>query len=222
MRCLQVWAFCCPACSWCWSRSWPTKGRTCASSSSSSRCMIVFLVSQAFVLARSVRRRDPMVDQRSTSQSVEHMRTSERAVPSWVQAAGGLECSCSRSVVALFLGFYRNQWSVVREKRFKEFQLDSESLVIARMVESRQHGILSHNALLGLGRRRSQRSKSERLRSSIRRLSLGRQVLAPIPCTSPPAERRLCSSVSSTRSARLLRRSNCATSAPWLRCFLPS
>ena len=49
------------------------------------------------------------------------------------------------------LGFYRNQWSVVREKRFKEFQLDSESLVIARMVESRQHGILSQNGLLGWG-----------------------------------------------------------------------
>ena len=63
--------------------------------------------------------------------------------------ATGLLLACC--VVVLFLGFYRNQWSVVREKRFKEFQLDSESLVIARMVESRQHGIFSHNALLGWG-----------------------------------------------------------------------
>lgn len=54
-------------------------------------------------------------------------------------------------ILALFLGFYRNQWGVVREKRFKEFQLDSESLVIARMVESRQHGILSQNGLMGWG-----------------------------------------------------------------------
>lgn len=50
-----------------------------------------------------------------------------------------------------FLGFYRNQWDVVRDKKFKEFQLDSESLVIARMVESRQHGLLSQNGLLGWG-----------------------------------------------------------------------
>jgi hypothetical protein len=54
-------------------------------------------------------------------------------------------------IVVLFLGFYRNQWGVVREKRFKEFQLDSESLVIARMVESRHRGILSQNGLLGWG-----------------------------------------------------------------------
>jgi hypothetical protein len=51
----------------------------------------------------------------------------------------------------LFLGFYRNQWNVVREKKFREFQLDSESLVMARMVESRQHGLLAHNGLLGWG-----------------------------------------------------------------------
>ena len=55
------------------------------------------------------------------------------------------------SALLLFLGFYRNQWNVVREKKFKEFQLDSESLVIARMVQSRQHGLLAQNALLGWG-----------------------------------------------------------------------
>lgn len=55
------------------------------------------------------------------------------------------------STLVLFLGFYRNQWEVVREKKFKQFQLDSESLVIARMVESRQHGIASENGLLGWG-----------------------------------------------------------------------
>jgi hypothetical protein len=55
------------------------------------------------------------------------------------------------SVILLFLGFYRNQWNVIREKKFKDFQMDSESLVLARMVESRQHGILSENGLLGWG-----------------------------------------------------------------------
>ena len=55
------------------------------------------------------------------------------------------------SVVLLFLGFYRNQWNVVREKKFKEFQQDSESLVIARMVELRQYGLLAQNGLLGWG-----------------------------------------------------------------------
>jgi hypothetical protein len=51
----------------------------------------------------------------------------------------------------LFLGFYRNQFGVVREKKFKEFQLDSESLIMARLVESRQAGLLSQNGLLGWG-----------------------------------------------------------------------
>jgi preprotein translocase subunit SecG len=55
------------------------------------------------------------------------------------------------SMVLLFLGFYRNQWNVIREKKFKEFQTDSESLVMARMVESRQKGIFSENGLLGWG-----------------------------------------------------------------------
>jgi hypothetical protein len=55
------------------------------------------------------------------------------------------------SVVPLFLGFYRNQWGIVREKKFKSFQLDSESLVIARLVESRQAGVVSENGLLGWG-----------------------------------------------------------------------
>jgi hypothetical protein len=55
------------------------------------------------------------------------------------------------SIVLLFLGFYRNEWNVVRPGKFKNFQQDSESLVIARMVESRQNGIAAHNGLLGWG-----------------------------------------------------------------------
>ncbi len=55
------------------------------------------------------------------------------------------------ATLLLFLGFYRDQWNVVREKKFKDFQNDSESLVMARMVESRQNGILAENGLLGWG-----------------------------------------------------------------------
>jgi hypothetical protein len=72
--------------------------------------------------------------------------------PAFIQSRwfrlGGLFFMCT---AILFPGFYRNQWDVVRDKKFKEFQLDSESLVIARMVESRQHGLLSQNGLLGWG-----------------------------------------------------------------------
>ena len=55
------------------------------------------------------------------------------------------------SLTSLSLGFYRDQWQVVREKKFKSFQTDSESLVLARMVHSRQYGIFSQGALLGWG-----------------------------------------------------------------------
>lgn len=54
-------------------------------------------------------------------------------------------------MAVFFLGFYRNHWNVVREKKFRGFQLDSESLVIARMVESRQHSLFSQSGLLGWG-----------------------------------------------------------------------
>lgn len=72
--------------------------------------------------------------------------------PAFIQSRGfrlgGIFIACT---VILFLGFYRNQWDVVRDKKFKAFQLDSESLVIARMVESRQHGPFSRSGLLGWG-----------------------------------------------------------------------
>jgi len=55
------------------------------------------------------------------------------------------------ALVSIFLGLYRNQWNVVREKKFKQFQTDSESLVIARLVETRQNGIFAENGLLGWG-----------------------------------------------------------------------
>lgn len=55
------------------------------------------------------------------------------------------------STIVLFLGFFLNAWGVVPSDEFAGFQRDSESLVIARMVESRQNGLFAHNALLGWG-----------------------------------------------------------------------
>ncbi len=55
------------------------------------------------------------------------------------------------AAVLLFEGFYHNTWRAVRPGKFKNFELDSESLVVARLVESRQHGLLAENGLLGWG-----------------------------------------------------------------------
>jgi len=49
------------------------------------------------------------------------------------------------------MGFFSNQWRAVPDSDFLAFQHDSESLVMARMVESRQNGLFAHNALLGWG-----------------------------------------------------------------------
>lgn len=51
----------------------------------------------------------------------------------------------------LFLGFYRNQWNVVRDKKFSLFQKDVEAYVIARLVLTRQSGLLAYGGLLGWG-----------------------------------------------------------------------
>ena len=48
-------------------------------------------------------------------------------------------------------GFYRNQWMAAGRKWFYDWQKNSEHMVIARLVESRQSGIFSHGALLGFG-----------------------------------------------------------------------
>src|SRR5271157_135701 len=55
------------------------------------------------------------------------------------------------SVILLALGFDHNAWGVVGEKKFETFQNDSESLVMARMVASRQYGLTSYGALMGWG-----------------------------------------------------------------------
>lgn len=56
---------------------------------------------------------------------------------------------CTLSVSSLFLNFYLNFFHVADQKWFDNFQRDSESLVIGRMVKSRQDGIFSTGGLLG-------------------------------------------------------------------------
>lgn len=51
----------------------------------------------------------------------------------------------------LFLGYYRNQWQAARPKKFNTFQKDVESYILARMVISRQSGLLSYGGPLGWG-----------------------------------------------------------------------
>lgn len=55
------------------------------------------------------------------------------------------------STTLLFLGFDRNMWRLSPAESFSSFQQDSESLVLGRMVQSRQAGIFSEGALLGWG-----------------------------------------------------------------------
>lgn len=55
------------------------------------------------------------------------------------------------STILLFLGFDRNLWRLSPAESFSSFQQDSESLVLGRLVESRQAGIFSEGALLGWG-----------------------------------------------------------------------
>jgi len=53
--------------------------------------------------------------------------------------------------IFLFLGFYQNQWQMVPKGKFDFFQNDVEAYVIARMVLTRQSGLLSYGGLLGWG-----------------------------------------------------------------------
>ena len=48
-------------------------------------------------------------------------------------------------------GFYRNQWLAAGRKWFYDWRKIQEHMVIARLVESRQSGILAYGALLGSG-----------------------------------------------------------------------
>ncbi|MBV6395528.1 MAG: hypothetical protein HFACDABA_01104 [Anaerolineales bacterium] len=55
------------------------------------------------------------------------------------------------SALLLFFGFDRNLWRLSPAENFSSFQQDSESLVLGRLVQSRQAGLFSEGALLGWG-----------------------------------------------------------------------
>ena len=55
------------------------------------------------------------------------------------------------SVLLLFFGFLFNVWHVADQKWFDSHQRDTESLVVGRMVKSRQDGIFSAGGLNGAG-----------------------------------------------------------------------
>ncbi len=55
------------------------------------------------------------------------------------------------STLLLFLGFYRNLLSLVPKQAFADFDKGSESLVIGRLVRTRQNTFFSDGGLLGTG-----------------------------------------------------------------------
>ena len=55
------------------------------------------------------------------------------------------------SILLLFFGFFSNLWHVAEQQWFDEHQRDTESLIVGRMVKSRQDGIFSTGGLTGAG-----------------------------------------------------------------------
>ena len=55
------------------------------------------------------------------------------------------------SIGFLFFGFFANVWHVAEQHWFDTHQRDTESLIIGRMVKSRQDGIFSSGGLTGAG-----------------------------------------------------------------------
>ena len=55
------------------------------------------------------------------------------------------------SIGLLFFGFFSNVWYVAEQEWFDTHQRDTESLIIGRMVKSRQDGIFSVGGLTGAG-----------------------------------------------------------------------
>ena len=55
------------------------------------------------------------------------------------------------SIGLLFFGFFSNLWQVAEQQWFDTHQRDTESLIVGRMVKSRQDGIFSAGGLTGAG-----------------------------------------------------------------------
>ncbi len=58
---------------------------------------------------------------------------------------------CAISILLLFFGFFSNLWHVAEQEWFDTHQRDTESLIVGRMVKSRQDGIFSAGGLTGAG-----------------------------------------------------------------------
>lgn len=58
---------------------------------------------------------------------------------------------CLFSILLFSIGFYSNCWHVAKRQWFLNHQRDSESLIVGRMVKSRQDGIFSAGGLTGVG-----------------------------------------------------------------------
>ena len=73
---------------------------------------------------------------------LKHLSQSERArkIALWILSIG-----------LLFFGFLSNFWHVAEQQWFDTHQRDTESLIIGRMVKSRQDGIFSVGGLTGAG-----------------------------------------------------------------------
>lgn len=54
------------------------------------------------------------------------------------------------STISLTVGFYDNHWQAVDRKRFPDWVKSSDAFVVGRLLESRDHGILSSGGFLGL------------------------------------------------------------------------
>lgn len=55
------------------------------------------------------------------------------------------------SLLVLFTGFYSNTWRASDEFLFEHHRIDTEGLVVGRIVQSRHEGILSRGGFLGIG-----------------------------------------------------------------------
>jgi hypothetical protein len=58
---------------------------------------------------------------------------------------------CILAKLLIFFGFSPNRWQVADQKWFIYFQRDSESLIVGRLVKSRQEGTFSAGGLTGFG-----------------------------------------------------------------------
>ena len=55
------------------------------------------------------------------------------------------------SILLLFFAFWFNSWHVAEQQWFGSHQRDTESLIVGRMVKSRQDGVFSDGGLNGAG-----------------------------------------------------------------------